>query len=130
MLDIVSFRIGLGDLFWLTRLHSDSILPNYFIQLWILHESCSPVCVDKFWFLNRLILITKDQDIHVWISSVKVENPATRRILTRVCRSDSRDSIARYLKFADQLQANLKDFFGPRIELKKCWNKGVNWRWN
>ena len=51
---------------------------------------------------------------------MEVENHAARRILAQVCRSDLRDSIARYLKFEDQLRANLKDFFGPRIELKKC----------
>jgi hypothetical protein len=38
---------------------------------------------------------------------VKAENPAVRRILARVCK----DTIARCLKFEDQLQANLKSFF-------------------
>jgi hypothetical protein len=42
---------------------------------------------------------------------VKVGNPAVRRIFARVCR----DTIARCLKFEDQLQANLKPFLdrGP-----------------
>jgi hypothetical protein len=30
--------------------------------------------------LNRLILISKAQDIPLWISNVKTENPAARRV--------------------------------------------------
>jgi len=85
MLDIVSFRIKSGDPFFLpTRLRPDSVLQDYFIWIWILHESCSPIRVDEFGFLNRLISISKAQDILVSISSVKVENPAVRRIPVRV----------------------------------------------
>jgi hypothetical protein len=57
-----------GDPFWPTRLQPDSILQNEFISFLFLHESCSPVCVDQFGFLNRLISISKAQDIPVWIS--------------------------------------------------------------
>jgi hypothetical protein len=42
-----------------------SVLQNEFISFLILDESCSPVHVDKFWFLNRLILILEAQDIPI-----------------------------------------------------------------
>jgi hypothetical protein len=44
------------------------------------HESCSPVRLDEFGVLNRLILISKAQDIPLWISNVKTENLAARRV--------------------------------------------------
>jgi len=67
----------------------NSILQKDFISLWILHESCSPVCVDEFELLNRLISISEAQNIPIWISSEKARNPAARRVLAR--KSDSRD---------------------------------------
>jgi hypothetical protein len=70
--------------FWPTRLRPDSVLQNKFISLWILHKSYRPVRVDEFGYLNLLILISKDQDILIWISNVKAENPSARRIVARV----------------------------------------------
>jgi len=115
MLDIVSFQIKLGDIFLPTRSRPDSLFQNDFIWLWILHKSYSPARVDEFGFLNLLISISEAQDIPVWISSMKVKNPAARRILARVCR----DTIARCLKFEDQLQANLKEFFWTKDWIEK-----------
>jgi len=47
---------------------------------------------------------------------VKVGNPAVRRIFARVCR----DTIARCLKFEDQLQANLdQGLNGKGAKIKK-----------
>jgi hypothetical protein len=90
MLSIVSFWIRSRDPFWPTRLRLDSILQKNFIWLGVPHETCSIRCVDEFRFLNHLISISEAQDILVWISNMKADNPAARRILTRVCRSDSR----------------------------------------
>ena len=68
---ILSFKIILSDF-------------KSFIKVVVLYM------YDEFGFLNRLMLISKAQDISVWISSVKVENLVVRRILTWVCRSNSR----------------------------------------
>jgi hypothetical protein len=84
------FLNQIRDPFRPTRLRLDSVLQNDFIWFLFLHEICSPVCVNEFRFLNRLISISEGQDIPVWISSVKAENPAAKRILARVCKSDSR----------------------------------------
>jgi hypothetical protein len=48
---------------------------------------------------------------------VKAGNPAARRIFAQVCR----DTIARCLKFKDQLQANLNPFLdqGPNGKISK-----------
>jgi hypothetical protein len=45
-----------------------SVLQNEFISFLIIHESCSPIRVDEFGFLNCLISILEAQDIPVWIS--------------------------------------------------------------
>jgi len=90
MLSTVSFRIKSGNLFQPIQLRPYFVLQNDFIWLGVLNESCSPGCIDKLGFLNCLISILETQDIPVWISSMKVENPAARMIMTRVCRSDSR----------------------------------------
>ena len=109
MLNIVNFWIRSGDPFWPIRLLPDSVLQNEFISLWILHESCSPVHADKLRFLNLLILISKPQDIPIWISNAKKENLAVRRVLTWVRRSNSRDC-----------EPVWKIFFGPRTKLKSA----------
>jgi len=57
-----------GHHFLPTRLQPVSVLQNEFISFLILHESCSPIHVDEFWFLNRLISILEAQDIPIWIS--------------------------------------------------------------
>jgi hypothetical protein len=90
MLDTISFWIISRDPFQPTQLRPYSVLLKNIIWLGVLHESCSPGFVDEFGFLNCLISITEAQDISFWISSVKIENPAARRILARVCRSHSR----------------------------------------
>jgi hypothetical protein len=46
---------------------------------------------------------------------VKVGIPAAKRIFVQVCR----DTITRCLKIEDQLQANLKPFYGPRTKWKR-----------
>jgi hypothetical protein len=84
MLSIVNFWIRLGDPFRPTRLRPDSVFQNDFIWIWILHESCNSVHIDEYGFLNCMISISKAQDIPVWKSSVKVENPTARRIPARV----------------------------------------------
>jgi hypothetical protein len=84
MLDIVNFWIGLGDPFRPTTLRLDSVFQNDFIWIWILHESCNSVHVDEYGLLNRMISISEAQDIPIWKSSVKVENPTARRIPARV----------------------------------------------
>jgi hypothetical protein len=86
--------------------------PNLFCKIFlsiVLHESCSPTCVDEFGFLNRLISISKTQDIHVWISNEEV------KILPRkFCRKNSAQ----------------EGFCPPSLQdwIEKNWNKGVNCR--
>jgi len=53
---------------------------NNFISFRLPHQSCSPRRVDKFGLLIRLILISKAQDIPVWVSSMKAGIPAAIRI--------------------------------------------------
>jgi hypothetical protein len=116
IIGIVSFWIKSGDPCWLTQITSRFFSLKWFYLTSTPHQSCSPGRVDKFGLLNRLILISEAQDIPVWIYSVKARIPAARRIFARVCR----DTIARCLKFEDQLQANLKPFFGLRTKWKRC----------
>jgi len=52
----------------------NSVLQKDFFSLWILHESCSLVCVDEFELLNRLISISEAQYIPIWISSKNAGN--------------------------------------------------------
>jgi len=59
MLDIVSFLNQIKKSFWPTRLRLDSVLQNEFISLWTLYESCRPIHIDEFMFLNLLISISK-----------------------------------------------------------------------
>jgi hypothetical protein len=92
-----------------TRLRPDSVLQNEFISLWILYKSCSPIRLDEFGFLNRLILISEAQDISFWRFNMKAKNHVARRVLAWVCRSDSRDYGPAW-----------RIFFGPRTELKSA----------
>jgi hypothetical protein len=47
---------------------------------------------------------------------MKAGNPTVRRFFARICR----DTIARCLKFEDQLQANLKPFSWTKDQIEKC----------
>ena len=106
-------------LFLLTKLLLDSVLQNNFISLRILHQSCSPGCIDEFGFWIAWFWYQKLKIFPFEYLNVKVENSAARRILTWVCRFYSRDLIARFLKFEDQLWANVKDIFLDRDWIKK-----------
>jgi len=86
-----------------TRLRPDFVLQNDFISPWILHESYSLTCVDKFGFFNRLISISEAQDIHVWISNKEV-----KILPQKICRKKV------------SVPPSLQDWIG------KNWNKGVN----